>query len=79
MAFHVRDSETDHLVRQLARKKGVGLTEAVRLAVAAELRREAEKTPMIDRVRKLRDEVARWPDSGLKADKAFYDQLSGDD
>lgn len=34
MAFHIRDEETDTLVRELARRKGVGLTEAVKLAVA---------------------------------------------
>ena len=30
MAFHVRDGETDALVRELARREGVGLTEAVK-------------------------------------------------
>ena len=37
MVFYIRDEETDGLVRQLARRKGVGLTEAVKLAVRHEL------------------------------------------
>lgn len=40
MAIHVRDPETDSLVRRLARRKGVGLTDAIREAVANELERD---------------------------------------
>ena len=80
MAFHVRDPETDALVRRLARQKGVGITEAVKLAVGAELRRETtEKPPLRERIRAIQDEVQSWPETGLKADKAFFDKLSGDD
>lgn len=79
MAFHVRDPETDALVRRLARRKGCGLTEAVKQAVNAELQREARQVPMLERIKELQREVAKYPDSGLKADKGFYDQLSGDD
>ena len=78
MPFHIRDSETDTLVRQLAQKRGCGLTEAVRLAVGAELRREEEKIPYRDRLRTLQDEVLSHPSTGLTADKAFFDALSGD-
>jgi antitoxin VapB len=80
MAFHIRDPETDALVRKLARQKGVGITEAVKLAVDAELRREAaEKPPLRERIRAIQDEVRSWPCTDLKADKAFFDELSGDD
>lgn len=79
MAFHVRDRETDALVRELARKRQVGLTQAVKLAVGAELRRKAEETPMLERIRAVRAEVARRPRTGLRADKAFFDELSGED
>lgn len=77
MAFHVRDPETDALVRELARQKGVGITEAVKLAVDAELRREA--APLRERIRAIQDEVRSWPRTGLNADKAFFDELSGED
>lgn len=79
MPFHVRDPETDALVRRLARKRGWGLTEAVKRAVDAELRREATKTPLRERIKPLQAEVAGWPRTGLKADKAFFDELSGDE
>lgn len=78
MPFHVRDPETDTLVRQLAQERGVGLTEAVKLAVRNELERDP-KAAMLQKIRAIQDEVARWPRSGLKADKAFFDELSGDE
>lgn len=79
MAFHVRDTATDTLVRKLAGQRGVGLTEAVRLAVSAELRREeAEGAEKLLRMREISDELARRPRTGLKADKAFFDEMSGD-
>lgn len=79
MAFHVRDPETDELVRRLASEKGVGLTQAVKPAVRHELERATTKKPMLERIREIQAEVARWPDTGLKADTAFFDELSGDE
>ena len=78
MAFHVRDSETDTLVRTLARQRGIGLTEAVRLAVRGELEREARAVPLRDRIAALRADVLRRPETGQDADKAFFDDLSGE-
>lgn len=79
MAFHVRDRETDALVRKLAAQKGVGLTEAVRLAVTAEIdRKEAGVEERLKRIQALANEIARRPRTGEKADKAFFDELSGD-
>jgi len=79
MAFHVRDPETDALVRRLARQKGVGLTEAIKVAVREKIERDKKAKPMLERIRVIQDEVASWPDTGLKADKAFFDELSGDE
>ena len=39
-ALHISDPDTDALVRQLAEVQGVGLTEAVRIAVTSELARQ---------------------------------------
>lgn len=79
MPFHVRDPETDTLVRELARKRGVGLTEAIKQAVGAELKRDASEPTLQEKIRELQDEIARRPSTGLKADKAFFDWLSGEE
>lgn len=79
MAFHVRDPETDSLVRELALKRRVGLTEAIKIAVAAELQRERDEAESRRlRIDAIIDRVANAPRTGLKADKAFFDELSGD-
>lgn len=81
MAFHIRNPETDRLVRQVARLKGIGLTEAVHMALEHELAREEATTPLAERIgefsRNLR--ARSHPERGLPADKAFFDSLSGDD
>jgi antitoxin VapB len=76
MPFHVRDPETDTLVRELARRKGVGLTEAIKQAVGAELAREVADDRLA-KVREIQARIAARGRSGLKADKAFFDDLSG--
>jgi len=78
MAFHIRDVETDALVRELAARRKVGLTEAVKMAVSNELQREQEAVPLKSRIAALCAEVLKRPSTGLEADKAFFDDLSGD-
>lgn len=77
MAFHVRDPKTDGLVRRLAAKKGVGITDAIRLAVENELEREEQKLSLWERTADIRARIASHPDTGLKADKAFFDEMWG--
>ncbi|WP_152045898.1 type II toxin-antitoxin system VapB family antitoxin [Aureimonas psammosilenae] len=79
MALHIRDDRTDKLVRELANRKGVGLTEAVREAVENELLREQRKIPLRERLKPLLDELDAVPRTGLVADKAFYDSLYDDE
>ena len=79
MPFHIRDPETDALVRELAHGRKLGLTEAVKLAVSNELRREEATKPMLERIREIQRDIAALPRTALKADKAFFDELSGDD
>ena len=76
MAFHVRDPETDAIVRKLAERKGVGITEAIRQAATNELEREEQKLSLWERTADIRAEIKSWPATGLKADKAFFDSLS---
>lgn len=84
MAIHVRDPETDALVRELARRRGIGITEAIREAVDEALKSErAGKTEdergasLRERLKPLLDKVDALPRTGLAADKQFYDELWG--
>jgi antitoxin VapB len=85
MAFHIRDPETDRIVRDLASKTGATLTDAVREAAAEKLARvergleRVDKRPLREQVREIQERVAARGKTGLKADKAFFDSLSGDE
>jgi antitoxin VapB len=78
MSFYVKDPATDKAVRELAKLKGTTLTEAIRDAVEKELEQEWRKT-LPERLEAIADDFSKLPKSGLKADKAFYDWLSGEE
>ena len=79
MAFHIRDERTDEAVRKLAAHRKLSITEAVRLAAENELKRdEAEDARFMERIHDIQRQAAAYPRTGLEADKAFYDELSGD-
>jgi antitoxin VapB len=79
MALHIRDAETDRAVRRLARLKHKSLTATIREAVEREYEREAGAMPLADRIRPIQEWLdARSKPEGLPADKAFYDDLSGE-
>lgn len=79
MAFHVRDPATDEAVRRLAKLKGKSLTATIREAVENEYRREYRTLPLIERLKPIwaKLDAASKP-GGKPADKAFYDELSGE-
>jgi antitoxin VapB len=79
MAFHVKDQATDQAVRRLAKLKGQSLTETIREAVEREYDRERAKVPLLDRLKPIQDEFASVSKPGGRpADKAFFDELSGE-
>jgi antitoxin VapB len=78
MAFHVRDRTTDDLVRTLAQRRKIGLTDAVRLAVYNELQREDMEMPLLERLRPILRNVSARRVHVDQSDKEFFDELGGD-
>jgi antitoxin VapB len=79
MAFHVRDQATDAAVRRLAKLTGKTLTETIREAVEHEYERKRGTIPLIERLKPIQEEFQLLSKpGGLPADKAFFDELSGD-
>ena len=78
MALNIRSRRVNELAGKLAAQRHVTKTEAVRTALENELRRSAEQVPLWERVRPLRERVAEIRNSGLEADKSFFDELSGE-
>ena len=80
MTIYVKDPTTSAAVRKLAKQRGVTLTEAIRMAVEKQLAvEEQHKADFLAKLKVLQDEVASWPITGLKADKAYFDWLSGEE
>lgn len=79
MAFHVEDAATETAVRRLAKLKGKTLTDTIREAVEHEYERARPSVPLIERLKPIQDQFATLArPGGSPADKAFFDELSGD-
>jgi antitoxin VapB len=80
MAFHISDPATDNAVRRLAKLKGKSLTRTIHEAVENEYQREYQKLPLAERLKPIWEFVEEHSGPNrLPADKAFYDELSGED
>ncbi|HEY0426155.1 MAG TPA: type II toxin-antitoxin system VapB family antitoxin [Rhodopila sp.] len=78
MAFHVRDRATDVAVRRLAQVKRKTLTETIREAVEHEYAAVNAVPPLIERLQSIQAQFQAMKQSGGRAaDKAFFDELSG--
>ena len=73
----IRNEVVNQLAETLAARKQMNKTEAVKVALENELHRLDEAVPLRDRLRPLQKRVLSRPATGLEADKAFYDELSG--
>jgi antitoxin VapB len=79
MPLNIRNEAVNELAERLAVRRRMNKTDAVRIALENELRRLDEAVPLRDRLRPLQERVLSRPATGLDADKAFYDELSGDE
>ena len=77
MPLNIRSEIVNQLAERLAARRHVNKTDAVRIALENELRRLDEPVPLRDRLRVLQQRVLCRPATGMEADKAFYDELSG--
>lgn len=83
MVIHVKDEETDALVRKLAQRRGIGITTAIKEAVREALQAdgkaaEQDDRPLEKRLEPLLNRLDRLPRTHLRTDKAFFDDLWGE-
>ncbi len=78
MPLNIRDEAVNEMAAELAAHTGVTKTEAVKRALERELRMFDKKVPLKERIRPIQEHIRSWPATGLEADKAFFDELSGD-
>ncbi len=62
MGLSIKNDETERLVRELARRKGVGVTTAIRLAVSNELAKtpppQKNRDEILAKVKEIQERVA---------------------
>ena len=78
MPLNIRSDEVNQIAEKLAARIHMNKTDAVKRALENELRRLDEALPLRERLRPLQERVLARPATGREADKAFYDDLSGD-
>lgn len=78
MPLNIRSEEVNRLAEMLAARTRTTKTDAVKLALQNELHRIEQAIPLRERLRPIQDRILARPATGLEADKAFYDALSGD-
>ena len=79
MPLNIRSEEVNRLAEEVASRRHVSKTEAVRFALENDLRRLDRSVLLRQRLRALQDRVLSRPATGLAADKEFYDTLGGDE
>lgn len=78
MPLNIRSEAVNQLAETLATRMATNKTDAVARALRNELRRLDDAVPLRLRLRPVQDRVLSRPATGLDADKAFYDELSGE-
>lgn len=64
MALNIKNKETERLARELARRRGTGVTEAVTAALQEELARERNRIrepDLLEKLNRIADEYSRLP------------------
>lgn len=86
MPYHIKDKETDRLIRELADARGTTIARAIRDAVERALEDNPkppaptpEKVPLRDWLAPIQMRYRSAPPHRLSTDKAFYDWLSGEE
>ncbi|MFA6123884.1 MAG: type II toxin-antitoxin system VapB family antitoxin [Sphingomonas sp.] len=82
-SLFIKDHEANALAEQLAQRRGMSKTAAVKMALTHELARDGQDRSIRPPVREVLERFWRehplGEPTGLKADKAFYDSLNDED
>lgn len=78
MSLNIRSEAVNQLAETLANRMATSKTDAVARALRNELQRLDDAIPLRERLRPIQNRVLSRPATGLEADKAFFDEISGD-
>lgn len=78
MGLSIKNDAVEKLARDLAKRHGTGVTEIIRLALVEKAEREAASPSLWEKIAPIRERLAAMPDRGPVPNRAFYDELSGE-
>ncbi len=81
-SLYIKDPETAAAVARVARRLGTSKTQVVRDAIRRvedDLDKATRRQDLREWMREYREKHPLPPPTGLKADRAFYDWLSGEE
>ena len=78
MPLYITDNGTAQLVADLAERRGITKQDAVKQAVQSELRRLKDAVQLRERFAAIRDAHDRPRSTAHAADKALFDEISGE-
>ncbi|WP_242416733.1 type II toxin-antitoxin system VapB family antitoxin [Sphingomonas panni] len=81
-SLYIKDPETAAAVARVAKRLGTSKTQVVRDAIRRvedDLEKATRRQDLREWMREYREKHPLPPPTGLKADKAFYDWLSGEE
>ena len=76
-SLYIKDGEANELAERLARERGLTKTAAVKMALSRELERTPTRPSTREVVEGLWKKYPLPTPTGLSADKAFFDEESG--
>ena len=80
MAMSIKNAEVERLARTLAKARNISLTEAIRQALAREVKREIGETKKWDEAKRRRiDEIVKQASSPPVIDDRSEDEILGYD
>lgn len=78
MGLSIKNDAVEALARELARRHGTGVTEIIHRALAEKAERDKAEPCLWEKLAPLREKLRQAGKTGLEADRAFYDELSGE-
>ena len=78
-SLYIKDEETSRLAQELADRRKLTKTAAVRLALTNELAKDKPKRSALEIIDELRRTSTLKYDPNLVIDKAFYDSLNDEE
>lgn len=79
MGLSIKNAAVETLARDLAKRNGTGVTDIIHQALKEKADRDDAEPSLWEKTAPIRERLEKAGRTGLVADKAFYNMLSGEE